>query len=184
MKTEKVLIVLAIIGICFKFLHWEGGGLILILSLMALSVIYFPGGFYFFSDKSVKRQNIPLSIISGFFLAIAPVGVLFKFQYWEGKTVMLLVSVISSIIIFSIALILKSKATDELKVYYKNMLLRTAIITVVTIMVSLVPSETLIKIQYSDDPELARLKTLHYLNPDNEEYRKAHDEYILEHESK
>jgi hypothetical protein len=38
---------------------------------------------------------------------------------------------------------------------------------------------TLLKLEHWDGPELARIKTLYYSNPDNEEYRKQHDEYFL-----
>ena len=77
MRTETGLTALFLIGIFFKLMHWEGAGVMLTLSLGGLAMVYFPAAFFFFSDKSIKNQNLPLSIIAGFLLSIVPVGILF-----------------------------------------------------------------------------------------------------------
>lgn len=174
MKTEKILFILFLIGIAFRLMHWPGGAVMHLFSLAGLALIYFPGSFYFYSDKSIKNQNIPLSIITGFFLSIIPVGVLFKVLYWPGAQINLLVGTVSAIIIYGIVIFLQSKAEEDLKTYYKNMKVRTTVLMVAGLLFYLTPTATLLKIEYWDDPEFARITTLHYANPENEEY---HEEY-------
>lgn len=183
MRTEKGLAIAFLVGLLFKYLHWPGGGLILVISLSTIAMLYCPGAFYFFSDKAIKKQNLALSIISGFFLATIPIGVLFKLQYWPGAQVNLLVGTVAAPIILGVTLFLKSKAADDLKTYYKNMTIRTVILTTLTVLLYMTPTSTLLKMQYWDDPELARLKTLHYTHPENEEYRRQHDEYVMKRDS-
>jgi len=146
---------------------------------MVIATLYFPGAFYFFCDKVIKRQNLALSIISGFFLSLIPIGILFKIQYWPGGQLYLLIGTITAPVIMAIVLFLKSKAAEDLSIYYKNMFSRTIVLSVLTVLFYLTPTSTLLKIQYRSDPELARLKILYYENPGNEEYRKQHDEYLL-----
>ncbi len=183
MKTEKTFTIIFIIGLIFTLLHWPGGGITLVISLATISILYFPAAFYFFCDKAIKKQNLALSIISGIFLSLIPLGILFKLMFWPGGHLYLLIGTVSTPIILTVVYFLKSRSTEDLSTYYKNMFLRTTILSVLTITFYLIPTDTLLKIQYWDDQELARLKTLHYTHPDNEEYKKQHDEYLLKRDS-
>jgi|SRR6185437_10689589 len=184
MRTEKVIACLFVIGLLFKFvLHFPGGGIILVVSLMLLSLIYCPLAFYFFSDKEIKKQNLALSIVSGFFLAIVPMGILFKIMYWPGSETQLFICIITVPIILGIIYYLKNKALPELTTYYKNMLLRTFVLSILAAILYATPTETLINIQERKDPELARLKTLSYTNPQNEEYAKQLEYYEMKKDS-
>ena len=104
---------------------------------------------------------------------------MFKLQYWMGANANLLIALVTIPVLLIIIYFLKQKSNDELKTYYRNMFQRTAVSTALVILFYFVPTSTLLKIQYHDDPELARLKTLHYLNPANEEYKKQHDAYEM-----
>ncbi len=179
MKTEKILSIVFIAGILFKLMHWPGGAVLLVLSLMTLAILYFPAAFYFFCDKVTKNQNLPLSVISGFFLSIIPIGILFKVQYWPGGQAYMLVGAVTAPVILAVTYFLKSKAPEELSVYYKNMIKRTAILTVLAALFCFTSTSTLIKIQCWDDPEMARLKTQYFTNPENEEYERQYDEYMF-----
>lgn len=180
MRTEKALSIIAIIGVLFKLMHWPGGGVILVLSLSTLSIIYFPGSFYFFSDKTIKQSNRALSIVSGIFLSLIPIGVLFKIQYYSGSSTILIVGLMTVPVFLALSIYLKSKASEELKTYYNNMILRTTIWSILALFFYLIPSASLLKMQYRNDAELLRLKTLHYEDPYNKEYRKQHDDYIFQ----
>lgn len=182
MRTEKTLAVIFLIGLVLKLFHVPGEGILAVLVLSIIAMLYFPGAFYFFSDKDINRQNLPLSIVSGLFLALIPIGILFKTMYWPGGQTYLLVGSIAAPIILAIVIFLKSRAPEELKTYYKNMVQRTSVLAVLSLVFYLIPTDTLIKIHYWDDPEMARLKTLYYTNPGNEEYKRQHDAYVLQHE--
>ena len=182
MKTEIGFTTAFIIGLLFKFLHLPGGSIIVILSLGILSILYSSGGFYFFSDKTIKKSNIGFSIAAGLFLSIPLLGILFKIQHYPGATIMLLVGSLVAPVFLVLTLVLKSKATEELKVYYQNMTTRTVAITFFTILLYLTPVSTLVSIQYWDDPEMVRLSTLRFEYPDNDEYQRQYEEYMLEKE--
>ena len=184
MRTEKVIACLFVIGLLFKFvLHFPGGGVILVVSLMLLSLVYCPLAFYFFSDKEIKKQNLALSIVAGMFLGLVPMGILFKIMYWTGADRYLFICSITVPIILGAIYYLKNKASVELATYYKNMLMRTFVLAFVTAVFYLTSTETLIHIQEGKDPELARLKTLSYTNPQNEEYAKQLEDYEMKKDS-
>ncbi|MBL0683590.1 hypothetical protein [Aquimarina mytili] len=129
MKTEIAFTILFIIGLIFNFFDWPASGIILIISLIPLATIYFFAAFYFFCDKTIKKSNIALSIISGFLLSIVPVGILFKLQNWPGAEVNLLSGIITGVILLPIIWLLKVKASNDLLNYYKSMIIRTTVLT-------------------------------------------------------
>jgi hypothetical protein len=160
------------------WLHWPGTNFVLILSLSTLAIIYWPGAFYFFCDKVIKQQNTILSIVSGAALSIIPMGILFKMMHWPGANFMLLIGLTISPFVFAVIYIYKSKADESLQVYYKNMLLRSGVLGVLAAAFFFTSTPMLLRVQYRGDPEMARLKILHYTHPDNDDYRKQHDEYV------
>lgn len=129
MKTEKSLAILFLIGLIFKLLHLQGAHLILLISLMSLAIIYFPGGFYFFSDKTIKRSNVGLSVIAGLFFSIIAIGMLFKLFKWPYSEIYLLAGMIAGGLLIPLIFFLKSKAVEELKSYYSTMLIRSLILS-------------------------------------------------------
>jgi hypothetical protein len=140
MKTEKIAFIVFIAGLILKILHLPGSGLILILSLVTLGIIYFPSAFYFFCDKSIKNQNLALSVISGFFFSLIPIGILFKLLKWPGEgKLYLLIGAMALPVIFIVTILLRNKSLENLKVYYKNMLIRTAILAILTVVFFLLP---------------------------------------------
>lgn len=178
MKIEKIITVVFIIGLLFRFQDWPGGSLTLILSLTTLSLLYFVAAFYVFSDKTLKQQNLALSIASGVFLSIAPLGILFKLKHWPGAAVLLFVGTIVSIVILFFVLILKPRSPGNLAVYYRNMVIRTTVLGAICLLLFFTPISILLKLQFGNDPELIRLKTQYYHYPDNIDYKREHDEYM------
>jgi len=139
MKTEKALYIILVIGILFKLLNWSGYSMLILVSLICVSIVYFPGSFYFFCDKTIKKQNLFLSIVSGLFLSLIPVGILFKLLHWTGGEIYLMTGAITSPIILAIVYFLKSKASLELKTYYDNMFLRTIVLSAISILFYILP---------------------------------------------
>jgi len=183
MKTEKVFAGIFLVGLLFKLMYWPFSGVLLVISLGTLAMIYFGGGFYFFSDKKISRQNFPLSIISGVFLAFVVLGILFKLMYWPFSHIYLLVGTYTTPVLLIITYLLKSKATEELKVYYKNIFLRISVWALLCVTFFLTPTSVLLKIQHRNDPELARLKTQLFSDNTNIEYKKQLDDYIRKQDS-
>lgn len=183
MKTEKITGALFILAITAKFFNIPGANLGIILTLLVTGGLYFPLAFYFFSDKGIKNQNVPLSIIGGMFLGIIVVGIMFKLLFWPGAFAELAAGVCLSLVLLVLLFYFSSKNTEHLKVYYKNYLTRTIFWLSIGIILLLTPNSTLIEIQHRDNPELARLKIQAYDNPGNLEYKQALDDYFMKSDS-
>ncbi|MBX9850454.1 MAG: hypothetical protein K2X86_01710 [Cytophagaceae bacterium] len=206
MRTERVFGIIILIGVFFKFMHWPGGNVIIILSMSTLSMLYLPFAFYFFSYKGVKYQNMGLTIPAGICFSIALIGIMFKLMYWPGANEMILFGAIGSVLMVVLSFVfskvkiasepdfqkrLDPKALDDrtdanedvsaqekMRLYYKNMQLRSILISFFTVLLLLTPVSTLVKIQHRDDPEMVRLKIRSFENPQNEEYRKEYRDYV------
>ena len=173
MKTEKTSIILFLIGVTTMLFDIPGHSILLIISSALISILYFPTAFYFFSDKTLKTQNIALSIVGGIILAMAPLGCLFKLMHWPGAQVQLTGIIILIPILLAVTFILRKKSNEELKEYYKNYIVRIVFWLAICLVLYTLPKTTLIKIQHHGDPELARLKIQAFENPDNIEYENA-----------
>ncbi len=124
-----------------------------------------------------------LSIVAGLFLSLIPIGILFKLMYWPGATIYLLIGLVVTPILMLLSYFLRAKAPEHLYRYYTNMLIRSSIWGVLVFVLYFTSSATLLRIQYWHDPELARLKALHYTYPDNKAYTHQHDAYIQKKDS-
>lgn len=183
MKTEKTVTAIFLLGIVIKAFDIPGHSLLLIFSAAIISIMYFPVAFYFFSDKSLKNQNITLSIVGGMILAIIPLAILFKLMFWPGALAQLTASLIFAPILLAITIWLSKKNNEGLKTYYKNYITRISFWFALCLIFYFTPNNTLIKIQHHNDPELARLKIQAYENPDNIEYDMALQNYYRQKDS-
>lgn len=176
MKTEKTLAGIFLIALTLRLLNASGGTLLLILSLLTISMLYFWVGFYFFSDKTIKQQNLSFSIVGGIFLAFVPIGLLFKILFWPGALTTLGFGLIATLVLLIICITTMNKK-EELKKYYNNYLMRLSFWFIIGVIFYITPPSTLIKIQYREDPEFVRLKTKVIENPDNLEYFNEWENY-------
>ena len=179
MKTEKVFGGIILVGLIFKFMHLPFAGPLLVVGSGSLTIIYLAGSFYFFCDENIKRQNLAFSIISGFFLSNACMAILYKLMFWPMSGDLIFAGITTVPVILAISFWLKSAAKrTDLTTYYNNMIIRSAVMTVLVAVFYFTSSVTLIKIIHSDDPEWVRLQTQSHLHPENDVYRKEYNEYI------
>ena len=183
MKTEKIIAIFVLLGFVFKIFHVSGASVITIVSLSAMATIYFGGGFYFFCDKHIKNQNIAISIVTGVLLSIVLVGILFKLMIWPGSEFNLIIGIISLPILLIITFILKSRVKENLKMYYKNMLIRIFTWTILVYIFFFIPNEAIINHHFKNDPERARLLNLTMSNPNNLEYQNQYNAYLRQKDS-
>ena len=177
MKTEKALSIVFIISLLFKLMHWPGGNILMVLSLLILALCYFPFGFYFFSDKNFKTQNIGISIVFGWMLSISIIGILFKLMFWPGYSPMLIIGATVAVLLAAVAVILFARSIDLLKNYYKSLLIRTVVVLVLSLVCLLMPNSVLINHYYSNEPELKELYLKQQENPQDESIQKEIEEY-------
>ncbi|MXN91080.1 hypothetical protein GR160_07540 [Flavobacterium sp. Sd200] len=132
MKTETVLFSIALTGVILRFLHLPGGSMLLVTALTVLALLYLPFSFYFFCDKTIKQQNLPLSIVAGILLSVTVIGILFVLMHWPGGANMLLVGNVASTAMFIPSLILLVTTDTQLNKYYRNMLIRTSALLIIS----------------------------------------------------
>lgn len=128
MIIETVLGGIAIIMFLLSKLGLPFSSMLVIVSLTAFSMYYFPLGFWAFSDKSVSKSPVGISIVAGILLSFAPVAVLFYLMGWpSAKAMVIAAGAISSIM--AIASI--SIRTPETWKYYERMFARSITLTIV-----------------------------------------------------
>jgi len=181
MKTERVFTCLFVIAYVMKFLHLAEAGLFMLLVTTILSALYLLGGFYFFSDESIKKQNLPFSIVAGICLAFAPQAILQKVQYWPDAQLYLAISIVVCLAIFVVAYILKRKTKEELKTYYRNMLYRSGVLLGLSTILCIIPISALVHWQYWDNKEFADIATNFYSHPENVAFKKQYNDYRATH---
>lgn len=160
-KTERILALTTLIALIFKLLHWTGGEILLVISLSALSFLYY-FSFALFNDirfrdifnkssyTGISAKRIIGTIGLGFSLSLIMIGSLFKIQLWPGANIQLANGLVLTGIIFLIAFIFYSRNKTA---FYKNIFLRIAIIGGFGLLLFMTPNNTLIDIYYPNHPE-------------------------------
>lgn len=183
MRTaEKTIIIITIIGILFRIMHWPGGGPLLVFALSALACFYMFLSWGVMRDRETKKGKLPVTIPIGFGLSMACIGIMFKLQLWPGgydnliiSVIILLVACIGCIYGYS-----RSKDIDKgMEGYYKAVLKRVVPFLMLASAMLLIPNSSIIRFYYGDDEERTRLLIQYYDDPENQVYRKALEDYEL-----
>lgn len=125
MRTEKALGVVLVISLIMKLFHIPGGSALCVLSLLTLSFLYFPFGFYFLCDKKIDNKTSGFSILTGFLLTSLLMGCLFNIMHWPGGFIILLIGILSCLPIVIISYLNYTKPKQEEHItYYKNVFIR------------------------------------------------------------
>lgn len=176
MKTvERILFVLILLGLLFKLEHWPLASFLLIIGTSTLSLSYWLSPLWF-GAPGRKDQITSVSMISGLVLSVALMGILFKLQYWPLSGFYLFLALIGcpAVIIMQLGL---AKDKLELARYRRALLTRTLAIAVPAILLYFTPSTTLVKIQYHDDPIMAKLMIERVQHPQDTATWHAIDRY-------
>lgn len=103
---ERVWLGILLVGVLFKIMHYPGGGILLIISIMVLSSLYSYFGFLLFNGirlrdifKKKAYSNATTwailgAVYMGSAMSVMLLGILFRVQYYPGATVMLLTGVL------------------------------------------------------------------------------------------
>jgi|GEM_PF-626311 len=177
MRIEKIYVWLFIIVLVMRSMHADGWVVLFTLSGFSLSLLYCIGSFWLFSDGSLRRQNLLLSIVSGFIFSLATIGTIFKIMHFPGYGLQLLISVCGLFLVLVAVAVLMMSAPLHLLGYYKKMLGRTLTWLALTFILLVMPLRVLLRTQYWNDPEYVEIAAKHYTEPDNKKYEAAYNEY-------
>jgi hypothetical protein len=187
-KFEKILGIIALIGLILKITLISGGSILLTFSLMTLACLYYPFGFALFNKIGLRKIFIKESyrglsvlkvigsIAAGTGLSVICIGILFKLQYWKGADTNLISGLGTTLIILVVTLNKYLKTKGEC---YIRILKRIVIIGIVGLILICLPDLTIVKFQFRNHPEYIKAYELYKDNPNNEELRRdLHLEYI------
>ena len=138
MKTERILLAVAVLALLIKISGIPGGNILLLCSLAGLALAYFPLGFYFFARTEPDRHSVLVSVIGGMVWSVALYGILFKLMCWPGAAILEYLGLLS---IGFCLLLYEQKRTcaPSLQAYYSQMLKRGIIVAVVSVLVLVIP---------------------------------------------
>lgn len=184
-KTEVVLLIILSIGLLFKFFHYPGGNILMILSLMILSIIYCYFSFAFFNNillkKVLKKESyvgisalrIIGAIIVGVSISTTLVGILFKMMSWPGADVQLLVGAFS---LTPILIIVLFKVARTKYNYYYAILKRLIPTLVAAYFLLMIPVDTWLNWKYPNNPEYVEAVLNLNKDPNNPELQQKHQD--------
>ena len=117
-----------------------------------------------------------VAILAGMALSTMVTGILFRLMLWPGAIMMLLAGFAVMVPAVIALVLLKPNEAGDVQSFYKAMTVR-AIVLIVAGLVFFVGGNTLLKIRFRDDPEMARLKHQAFTHPENKQYRQELDAY-------
>lgn len=180
-KTENIL---SIIGIAFLLINiffiFPGGNLLLILTFLFLSLIYFFLGFALFngirfrrlfkseSYKNISSLRILAALAAGFSLSITVIGILFKVMFWPGSYVNMIFGLICLTIITIVLIVKKYNSQSD---FGNKILKRSALYGGIAFCLLFIPNSRIAEVKYRNDPKYANLLINVMNNPNNEEFQ-------------
>lgn len=177
-KTENIIAIIAIIALGLKLIFIEGSGLLTVITFMLLSIIYFYFGFALFNNiklrkifkknsyNEVSSLRILGAVGSGAALSMTTLGIMYKFQSWEGAEIYLGTGLIGLLIIVVIGGLKYSKNKDN---YYSNIFKRVAVFGSIGLILMLMPQTTWIAIKYRNEPAYVDAYKKAAADPENKE---------------
>jgi glucan phosphoethanolaminetransferase (alkaline phosphatase superfamily) len=180
-KFEKIIGLILIIGLIFKFALIPGGSFFVVISLIILSFLYFFFGvallnqvilknaFKKDSYKDISIAKVVIAIGAGIGLAMACIGILYKIQHWEGSILYLTISIIILAIISIICFIRFLKNKEP---YYTRTFKRVIIFGGMGILMLLISDMALVKFQYRNHPLYIKAYQDYINDPKNDEYKR------------
>ncbi len=161
-KIEKVLVVVIIVGVLFKILHFPGAYPLIIIGVGSLSILYFLSSVSnksvgatwihnLFTDKDDNNLLVP-NLVFGYVFSIGLIGILFKVMRYPGDRPMLTVAVIGFGIAFLVSYFqLKDKFMEKVGPYFTRIFIIAGLVSIFY----LIPKSSIIDFYYGDYPEYA-----------------------------
>lgn len=115
------------LGISFKFQHWPGAGVMIVLGLTAFALVFIPMLLRKKLKGEASERKTLMNTLGASGLTLFALGVLFKIQHWPGAAIMLGLSVF--LLFFGYFLMYMSDKTIDTET--KTSYLRKAFLSVI-----------------------------------------------------
>ncbi|MBA3901031.1 MAG: hypothetical protein H0X62_12625 [Bacteroidetes bacterium] len=181
-KAEITLVILSIFAIAMNLLLVPYASIITVLTLSALSMIYFYLGIALFNDIKLKyalkkasykftsTMKIYGGIATGIALSMTTIGIMFKLQSWPGASFNLWPGLLGLTIISIIGGI---KFMKDRTWFYKRIFVRVAIFGGMGLTFAIISERTLLEIKFKNHPEYVEALKKAMDEPNNNELWEA-----------
>ncbi|MEO8148961.1 MAG: hypothetical protein ABI723_15045 [Bacteroidia bacterium] len=176
-KAEPIIILVIVIGACFKLMHWDGAATLLIISISTLAISYMFSAFI--PSESKNTASIFINKLGNIGLAMALVGILFKLMIWEGNA-MQLIGGITAISCCLIAILYLRNQADNENSFSSKQIARLIVIGSIAGFFAAVSERDIMNFNHADDPEYVRLFFNMREHPKDTEAREAFEKYRKE----
>ena len=95
-----ISIILIILGIIFKSMHWPGAGVIIVLGLVFFSLVFIPLNIVLKFQDDKESSNRLIMTIGMLATSAASLGVLFKLMHWPYANVLMFSSLLVFMLVF------------------------------------------------------------------------------------
>lgn len=189
-NTEKILGLTFLAGLIMKFTFIPGAGIVITVSILSMSIMYYFLGFALFNEiplraifkkdsyKEKSSRRIIGAIGVGLGISMICNGVLFKLQDWPSGLSSLGLGLVLTSIILVIAIVNFFKTRSN---YYILIFKRIAVIGIIGLILYFTPALAIVKFQFRNHPDYIKIYEQCANNPKDEmlrqklgiEYRRA-----------
>jgi hypothetical protein len=106
------------LGITFKFQHWPGSNVMLVLGITTFALVFLPMLLKEKSGKEGSEKRTLMNTSGATGLTLFSLGILFKIMHWPGAAVMLGLSVIFLFLGYFLPYMLDKNIDSEIKTAY------------------------------------------------------------------
>jgi hypothetical protein len=164
-KGEKILVALSVFALILNLFLIPFGGVLTVMTLSALSILYFYFGIALFNDirlrKIVKKESYegisPLrragAVGAGMALSVTTTGLMFKFQAWPGANIYLVIGLVGLVAVMVAGAVKYSKNKS---VFYTRIVKRAVLYGGLGFMLILMPKYFLLEFKYRNYPDFVQ----------------------------
>ncbi|MFK8037190.1 MAG: hypothetical protein AB8B74_02785 [Crocinitomicaceae bacterium] len=98
--TGIASIILIILGVLFKTMHWPGAGVIAVLGLAFFSLVFIPLNIVLKFQDDKESSNRIIMTVGMLSASVATMGVLFKIQHWPYANTLMFSSLLVFMLVF------------------------------------------------------------------------------------
>jgi len=173
-KFVNISIMMSLAGFGFKLLHLPGASVMLTVGLSSLAMCYFVVGLpltFLRRGKSEEELEAEKNFLkgiggklTGYSLAIALIGILFKIQLYPSSEIMLLAGTISLAIIGAFAFM---QFNETKSAYLRHLLTKVVIIGSIAALLYAIPKRKILESRFPGHPEYVQAVVNSWADPDN-----------------
>lgn len=99
-RSGSFATLLLILGIVFKFMHWPGAAVLLVVSILIISLLFLPLVFLLKTKESVQKSVkwiVGIGVFSGIAISL---GTLFKVMHWPYANLLMIGAMVALVLLF------------------------------------------------------------------------------------